>query len=60
MQADAWAVLALMLGFLAMIGVGVWARLEDETRAGIALAKGRLLAGLGAAAAGLLALLVAQ
>ena len=38
---------------------GVWARLDDETRAGIWRVKGRLLAGAGAAA-GVLLLLVRE
>lgn len=59
MQDDALAVLALMLWFLLMVGVGVWARLDDETRAGIWRVKGRLLAGAGAAA-GVLLLLVRE
>ncbi|MGE5161100.1 MAG: hypothetical protein ACM3O5_06315 [Betaproteobacteria bacterium] len=49
MLGDALAVLALAAGFLAMIFVGVWARLDDETRAEIARSKGELLASAGAA-----------
>lgn len=56
MQADALAVLALMVGFALMLGVGVWAQLEDETRAAIGGPDGRLLAGVGAAAGALLLL----
>ena len=48
MVGDGLAVIALMLGCATMIGVGVWAGLEDETRAAIAQARGWLLAGLGA------------
>jgi len=48
MQADALAVLALMVGFLCMVAVGVWVRLDDDTQGEIARAKGRLLAGAGA------------
>lgn len=58
MQADAWIVLALMLGLLAMIALGVWSQLEDDTRDDISEAKGPLLAGAGAAA-GVLLLLIA-
>ena len=58
MQADSLMVVALMLGLLTMFALGVWAHLEDETRAEIAQAKGPLLAGAGAAA-GLLVLLIA-
>ena len=49
MQGDALAVLALMVGFVYMVSVGVWVRLEDETRVEIARAMGKLLAGAGAA-----------
>ena len=49
MQADALAVMALMGGFLTMVAVGVWVRLEDETQGEIARAKGEILAGAGAA-----------
>jgi hypothetical protein len=49
MQADALAVLALMVGFLTMVAVGVWVRLEDDTQGEIARAKGEILAGAGAA-----------
>jgi hypothetical protein len=57
MQGDTLAVLALMAGFLSMVAVGVWVRLEDDTRVGIARAKGKLLAGAGAAV-GVLVLLM--
>ena len=59
MQGDALAVLALMVGFVYMVSVGVWVRLEDETRVEIARAKGKLLAGAGAAI-GVLFLLIAE
>lgn len=49
MQADALAVMALMGGFLTMVAVGVWVRLEGETQGEIARAKGEILAGAGAA-----------
>lgn len=49
MQADALAVLALMAGFLTMVAVGVWVRLEDDTQGEIVRAKGEILAGAGAA-----------
>ena len=49
MQADALAVLALMAGFLTMVAVGVWVRLDDDTQGEIARAKGKILAGAGAA-----------
>jgi hypothetical protein len=49
MTADSLMVLALMLGFLSMVGVGVWAGLEDETRAAVHAVAGRLAIGLGAA-----------
>ena len=58
MQADALAVLALMVGFLCMVAVGVWVRLDDDTQGEIARAKGKLLAGAGAAV-GVLVLLMA-
>lgn len=58
MRGDAWMVLALMLGLLAMIGLGVWCRLEDATREGIAEARAPLLAGA-TFLAGALLLLVA-
>jgi hypothetical protein len=48
MRGDALAVLALMVGFLCMVAVGVWVRLDDDTQGEIARAKGRLLAGAGA------------
>jgi hypothetical protein len=57
MNGDSMAVLALMMGFLYMVSVGVWVRLEDDTRTAIYQAKGRVLAGIGAAA-GVLLLLV--
>ena len=50
MHGDALAVLALMVGFLYMVAVSVWVRLEDDTQADLARAKGKLLAGAGAAA----------
>ena len=56
MQADVLAVMALMAGFICMVAVGVWVRLDDETQTEIGRAKGRLIAGAGAAA-GLLYLL---
>jgi hypothetical protein len=56
MQADALAVLALMVGFALMLVVGVWAQLDDETRAAIGGPQGRLLAGISAAAGALLLL----
>jgi hypothetical protein len=59
MQDDALAVLALMAGFLTMVSVGIWVRLDDDTRAAVARAKGKLLAGAGAAF-GVLFLLVAS
>ena len=58
MQADSLVVVALMLGLLSMFALGVWAHLEDQTRAEISEAKGPLLAGAGAAA-GVLLLLIA-
>jgi len=58
MQADSLVVVALMLGLLSMFTLGLWAHLEDQTRAEIAQAKGPLLAGAGAAA-GVLLLLIA-
>jgi hypothetical protein len=48
MHGDTLAVLALMVGFLYMVAVGVWVRLEDDTQVEIARAKGKLLAGAGA------------
>jgi hypothetical protein len=57
MQADSLAVLGLMLGFLGMVGVGLWVELDDETQAELARAKGRVLAGAGAAGAVLYLLL---
>lgn len=57
MQADALAVLALFAGFLTMVSVGVWVRLDAETQAEIARAKAELLASAGAAV-GLLVLLI--
>lgn len=59
MQGDALAVLALIAGFLTMVSVGVWVRLDDETRGGIARAKGKLLASAGAAVGVLVLLLQA-
>ena len=59
MQGDAWMVLALMLGLLAMIGLGVWCQLEDDTRESLCEARGPLLAGIGAAAGVLLVLITA-
>jgi hypothetical protein len=58
MQGDALAVLALMAGFLFMVAMGVWVRLDDDTQGEIARAKGKLLAGAGAAV-GVLVLLMA-
>ena len=58
MQGDALAVLALMAGFLFMVAMGVWVRLDDDTQGAIARAKGKLLAGTGAAV-GVLVLLMA-
>jgi hypothetical protein len=49
MHGDTLAVLALMVGFLYMVAVGVWVRLDDDTQLEIARAKGKLLAGAGAA-----------
>jgi hypothetical protein len=49
MQGDALAVLALIAGFLTMVLVGVWVRLDEGTQAEIARAKGELLASAGAA-----------
>jgi len=59
MQGDALAVLALMAGFLTMVSVGVWVRLDDDTQGAIVRAKGRLLAGAGAAVGVLLLLISA-
>ena len=59
MQGDALAVLALMAGFLFMVAMGVWVRLDDDTQGEIARAKGKLLAGAGAAV-GVLVLLMAE
>jgi len=58
MQGDALAVLALMVGFLCMVAVGVWVHLDDDTQGEIARAKGKVLAGVGAAV-GVLFLLMA-
>jgi len=57
MQGDTLAVLALIAGFLTMVLVGIWVRLDDETQAEIARSKGGLLAGAGAAV-GVLFLLI--
>ena len=57
MQGDALAVLALMAGFLCMVTMGVWVRLDDDTQGAIARAKGKLLAVAGAAV-GVLVLLM--
>lgn len=57
MQGDALAVLALIAGFLTMVSVGVWVRLDDETQGEIARSKGKLLASAGAAV-GVLFLLI--
>jgi len=59
MQGDALAVLALMVGFLCMVAVGVWVRLDDDTQGEIARAKGKLLAGAGAAVGVLVLLMTA-
>ena len=59
MRGDAWMVLALMLGLLAMLGLGVWCQLEDDTRERLCEARGALLAGAGAAAGVLLVLVAA-
>ncbi len=58
MRGDAWTVLALMLGLLAMIGLGVWCQLEDDTREELAEARGALLTGA-SVLTGVLLLLVA-
>jgi hypothetical protein len=59
MQGDALAVLALMAGFLFMVAMGVWVRLDDDTQGEIARAKGKLLAGAGAAVGVLVLLMTA-
>jgi hypothetical protein len=59
MQGDALAVLALIAGFLTMVSVGVWVRLDDETQGAIARAKGQLIASAGAAVGVLVLLLQA-
>ena len=59
MQADALAVLALMVGFVCMLAVGVWVRLDEDTQGEIARAKGKVLAGVGAAVGVLLLLMSA-
>ena len=59
MRGDALAVLALMVGFLCMVAVGVWVRLDDDTQGEIARAKGKLLAGAGAAVGVLVLLMTA-
>jgi hypothetical protein len=59
MRGDAWMVLALMLGLVTMIGLGVWCRLEDATREEIAEARTPLLAGAGVLAGVVLLLVTA-
>lgn len=59
MQGDALAVVALMLGFVSMLAVGVWCGLSDETRDEIARCRMPLLAGATALAGVLLLLSVA-
>jgi hypothetical protein len=59
MQGDTLAVLALIAGFLTMVSVGVWVRLDDETQGAIARAKGKFLASAGAAVGVLVLLLQA-
>jgi hypothetical protein len=49
MTADSLMVLALMLWFISMVGVGVWTRLQDDTRAALRAVAGRLVVGVGAA-----------
>jgi hypothetical protein len=56
MQADSFVVLALMAGFVSMLGVGVWAGLEDDTRDEIRRVKGQLIV---AVATGVLLLIAA-
>jgi hypothetical protein len=57
MKGDSLAVLALMLGFLYMVALGVWVHLDDDTRTVIARTKGQCAACAGAAAGVLLLLL---
>jgi len=59
MQGDTLAVLALIAGFLTMVSVGVWVRLDDETQGAISRAKGKVLASAGAAVGVLVLLLQA-
>lgn len=59
MQGDALAVVALMLGFVSMVVVGVWCGLSDETRDEIVRCRMPLLAGATALAGVLLLLSVA-
>lgn len=49
MTADSVMVLALMFWFMSMVGVGVWTRLQDDTRAALRTVAGGLVVGIGAA-----------
>jgi hypothetical protein len=59
MQADSIVVLALMLGLLCMVTMGIWVRLGDQTRAEVLCAKKQLLACAGAVGAAFYLLLTA-